>query len=201
MIKPATYWDETLEPTWDSGGSFADWYKDNLKIGGHPVLEKSNEVVMAAIAADVVINVSCYVDQQFVRNLASNGNGTAHFWFPLGEIRCMSVASIFGALACLYEAERRNEKVYLHCAGGIFRSQVVADCYVYMRTNMHRLPSSRKDGNMLEHACEEGGLTGIRGMQRWLRKIGDYFQKSWPRIGGVLDMAQMETPKFASVYD
>jgi protein-tyrosine phosphatase len=63
--------------------------------------------------------------------------GVKTFWFPQGEAFGMSLASLYGALRIMWEAEKHNQALLLHCHSGRNRSVMVADCYFFLRTEKH----------------------------------------------------------------
>jgi len=110
---------------------FKQWFDHKLEVGAYPNPE------MAEWRAEdyaYVINVS----GAWYAGEAPMYHQTRYFWFPMSEgKKDMGMNSIYGALVILWEAERRNDRVYLHCHSGSNRSWTVAAAYHYLRTGTH----------------------------------------------------------------
>jgi hypothetical protein len=101
--------------------------------------------------------------------------GKPTHWFPLGEFWGLSLASIYGALFILWEAEQRQQRVYLHCHAGVNRSQTVADCYYFLRTGKHRPRRAWARGpqtaNALQRNSDHHALPPLAVMEAWLQAL------------------------------
>jgi hypothetical protein len=164
---------------------FKEWFNSNLVVGQFPI--KQNEHFEASIY-DVVINVSdeFYLDVE--NELKSKGCST--YWFPMNECKKdIGLNSIYGAMVILYEAERLNKRVYLHCHAGVNRSVSVQAAYYYMRTGSHVEKIRGGFINMLVANCGRGYLPPKSELEQFLNKINDYL--SVEMQGGILDSCKL----------
>lgn len=139
---------------------------------------------------DLIINVS---DNPMWPNVTAYAQlGVQYFWFPMGDCVELGLQSIYGALLVLHQAELQGKKVLLHCAAAVSRSQTVWDCYVFMRTGVHRKwftrlqemkanfddPEPPVHQTMLHFNAQKSqntswaGLPSIEWMERWLTALG-----------------------------
>lgn len=159
--------------------SYKQWAAANLCVGGYPNPTDLDEGE-ALCDYDVFINVSDEHRPDHYARLITLGKDT--HWFPMGEMRgTMPLASIFGALTMLYDAEKRDRSVYLHCHSGVNRSQTVADCYYFLREEgtSHREKHTVRakvrglNLNALQTNCHYGVLPPLLEMEVWLLRVAE----------------------------
>lgn len=155
--------------------NFKEWFDRNLTVGGFPI--KVNLEFMPAYK--YVINMS----DEFYPPI---NNDLLHcnckpFWFPMNERRRdIGLNSIFGAMVIMFQAEKENATVYLHCHSGRNRSMTVKACYYFMRTGTQiNDPSRDKHGNLdgkyrnrLHRSSTRGYLPPMTEMEAFLNKLG-----------------------------
>jgi hypothetical protein len=173
---------ETLAPTWKP------------HVLGYPELYNGHlDPRFKEFGYEVVINVSDVFHAGHLPHYRERGI-EAH-WFPLNECLDFGLNSLYAAMSILWEAERQGKMVLIHCAAGINRSQVVMDCYYFLRKGTHRAypfslietvkvnfvnaggyPDSRQEERpwttMLHRACANGHLPTITDMETWLTSLG-----------------------------
>lgn len=165
---------------------FTAWYANNLKVSGYP---NHNQIGPDGWLSDyeVFLNVSDEYNADLAADIIQRGK-QAH-WFPLGEAWGLCLGSIYGAMYILWEAEKRGQKVYLHCHAGVNPSQTVADCYYYLRTGQHR-PRMFADGdtrNALQRNIENNVMPDTFTMEGWLKTMS--YAVAHP-MGGWLDASR-----------
>lgn len=162
--------------------SFNDWFNQNLKVSRYPVPKECKEMNF-----DYIINVSDeFIDS--CMEMALKG-GKRYFWFPLNECTSdIGINSIYGALQILYQAEKKNKKVYLHCHAGSNRSPTVAECYYKMRTGRYM---GKKNARVLDN-IESGHLPSIRKMNIFLKECSSSFKRDDSQRGGYLDSCKLK---------
>ena len=114
--------------------SFLSWINNNLTISAHPVKTPMKDNWWQDI--DVMINVSDYIDHNLHAKISKQGIPV--YWFPMGESFGMPLENIYGALSVLWNAEKNDLKVFMHCMAGRNRSVMIADCYYFIRQGRHR---------------------------------------------------------------
>lgn len=166
---------------------FIDWFNNKLEVGGFPFLvaEQFNELDYG-----YVINMS----DEFYKSLYIRLFNSKNFWFPMNEKkRDIGLNSIYGAMVILYQAEKENAKVYLHCHSGRNRSQLVKACYYYMRTGEQLHQGNEKYINRLHRASTRGYLPPMAEMEEFLRNIGTKIVLNEEMRGGILDECKIGT--------
>lgn len=168
---------------------FRAWFTEKLEVGPMPSPQLKD---WTAAKYATIINVS---DELYFGEMPIYER-RHYWWFPLSEQkRDMGLNSIFAALAVLWEAEQRGERVYLYCHSGSDRSWTVAAAYHYMRTGMH-LERPTRSGNYMNKLlanCHRGYLPPQAEMEAWLRYIGKEFLEGMRP--GILTMSKIETVK------
>lgn len=161
---------------------FKEWFDNRLVVSRYPVpseIEKSD--------FDIYINVS----DEYIQSChqVAVENGKMYYWFPMNECTGnMGINSIFGALQILFNAEKQNKKVYLHCHAGVNRSPTVKECYYLLRTgNMPELKNSR-----LKENIEQGFLPSIRRMTSFLKELAIFLELDETTRGGMLDSSKLK---------
>jgi len=120
------------------------WFNQNLLIAGYPYPDDIRNGKYKN--ADIIINVSTEY-YYFIAEWCAK-NGKVYAYFPMTELAYdMGVHAIYASMQVLFEAERNNKKVLLHCMAGMNRSPTVKEAYYYMRT-----------GKMLERKMQNGGI-------------------------------------------
>lgn len=117
-------------------GKFKEWFDNNLIVGRMPNVDQYTQLQKAGIKT--IINVSDEWNIQM--SLCAEAEGIRYFYFPMNEFSNnydIGLNSIYGALQVLFNCEKSNSKVYLHCAAGANRSPTVQKAYYYMRTKFH----------------------------------------------------------------
>lgn len=192
--------------------NFKEWFDSKLKVSRYPVpteIYKSDYKYIINVS-DEYISSCLYAATQADMN---------YFWFPLSECDGnMGLNSIFAAMQILYEAEGENNKVLLHCHAGANRSPMIADCYYFMRTGLHRpkreLPKKFKremnemfgkdkdyvspidDMNCLQANCYAKHLPPLEQMEIFLSSMVEHFEKDLSNRGGALDDCKIKMEKF-----
>jgi protein tyrosine/serine phosphatase len=112
--------------------------------------------------------------------------GVDCFWFPLGEAFGMGLESLYGALRIMWEAEKQDQSLLLHCHAGRNRSVMVADSYYFLRTQEHRLPDqlglkyALKNQNRLLLNIDDGQFqTGVYKMEEFLQGCLESFDDAF----------------------
>ena len=177
-----------------------DWFENNVIIRDFPVpgeIEKSK--------VDIIINVS----DEWIEGCSTvaTQSGKEYHWFPLNEcFGVMGLNSIFAAMQIMYIAEENNKKVMVHCHAGANRSQLIGDCYYYMKSGEHRpvkkmptklreelnewlgLPKDHESElNQLQSNSELQHLPPLDNMERFLGAMPEQFEKMIANKGGAID--------------
>lgn len=169
---------------------FKEWFAASVKVGAYPnprQLDPGQELS----GFEVFVNVSDEYSPEIAAQLAAVGKQS--HWFPLGEAWGLSLSSIYGALYILREAEKRQQRVYLHCHAGVNRSQTVADCYYFMRSGEHRalqftlLGENPDTRNQLQCNIGNNVLPDTFTMEGWLKQMN--YATTHP-MGGWLDASR-----------
>lgn len=162
---------------------FEEWFKTKLVVGRFPLpkeIEKSDYKHIINVSDEFIIY--CY--ESAIRSNIS------YFWFPMNECKeDIGINSIYGALQILRLAEKKNEKVLLHCHAGVNRSPTVAAAYYFMRSKNH-LP---KENNRMLNNIEAGYLPSIHRMESFLQKASEAFEKEETMRGGYLDSCKLKS--------
>jgi hypothetical protein len=113
------------------------------------------------------------------------------FWFPISENKSdIGLNSIYGALVILYNAQKNNKSVYLHCHSGINRSEIVRSACYFMLYGEHyeSKETDLKYINRLIKACHEDLLLPKDKTEKFLtllKKFLDNFDGE--PMGGLID--------------
>lgn len=148
---------------------FKEWFENNLIVTAYPELEELQDNYRDY---DVFINVSDEYRPQYVQAVISMG--ATPFWFPMNEQKKdIGLNSIYGAMYVIYEAEKKNKKVLVHCHAGMNRSPTVQSCYHFMRTGQHmEQPTKvRQFTNRLYCNSTRGYLPPMPEMEKFLNSI------------------------------
>lgn len=176
-------------PTTDNMSKFTEWFKNKLEVGGFPV---NIEQFFKPKNYKYIINMSDEFYYYIYSALLQNDCHT--FWFPMNEKRRdIGLNSIYGAMVILYNAEKENAAVYLHCHSGRNRSQLVKACYYYMRTGEQLHQGNEKYINRLHRASTRGYLPPMAEMEAFLRNIGNKIILNKEMRGGILDECKIGT--------
>jgi hypothetical protein len=174
---------------------FNDWFTSNLEVGAFPFTVNER---FEPSKYDYIINVSDEYYPKVSLKLKEYTN-LQYFWFPMNEAKKdIGLNSIYGAMTILFEAEKSNKKVYLHCHAGVNRSQLVMCCYHYLRTGKYCEPRVKRNGyvNQLYASCHRGYLPPISEMEKFLSLHGKYLNGTLQEsemMGGMLDVIKIET--------
>jgi protein-tyrosine phosphatase len=181
---------------------FKEWFENNLKVGSFPFLVNKS---FDPLQYEYVINVSdeFYSEFQFLLN------GLKTFWFPMNECkRDIGLNSLYGAMVILYQAEKENKKVYLHCHAGVNRSRTIQQAYYYLRTGEHLkqdrnkrfdsifIVTDKKDEtvnefyNMLLSNCNRGYLPPKAELEKFLSNLKSKLTENKMQ-GGILDSCKI----------
>jgi hypothetical protein len=149
---------------------FIDWFASSVRVGGYPN-PKEVDPDGRLFSYEVFVNVSDEYSPEIAGQIT--GAGKQSHWFPLGEAWGLCLSSIYGALNIIYQAEKRGQRVYVHCHAGINRSQTVADAYYYMRSGQHR-PRVWAEGdtrNALQRNIDNNVLPNAFTVEGWLKQM------------------------------
>lgn len=166
---------------------FKEWFQKKLFVGAFA----KNALALKANGYRYVINVSDEFYPDTYNEFISAG--LKMFWFPMNECkRDIGLNSIYGAMVILRQAEKENEKVYLHCHAGVNRSPIVQAAYHYMRSGIHFEDRPRTGYlNMMLASCGRGYLPPKAEMEQFLtllnKNLNDKMQ------GGILDTVKIDT--------
>lgn len=146
--------------------NFKEWFEKKLTVGSYPFLVNKE---FNSLHYGYVLNMS----DEFYNNTYCAMLATKPFWFPMNERkRDIGLNSIYGAMVILWQAEKQNEPVYLHCHSGRNRSQIVRCCYYYLRTGEQLKDGDEKYYNRLHRASVRGYLPPMSEMEEFLRTLG-----------------------------
>ena len=161
---------------------FNKWFTTNLKVSRYPTPQECLEM-----NADIIINVSDeYIHGCMTEALKGN---KLYYWFPMNECtNDMGINSIFGALQILWNAEKKNKKVYLHCHAGVNRSPIIAQCFYYLKTNEYLEDDSKRMTIKLN--IEAGHLPAQLRFEQFLKDCRETFERDETMRGGYLDQSK-----------
>ncbi len=172
---------------------FDDFFSNQLIVSRFPELEKVRDGAYDRYAFSV--NVSDIHRPEISDALRQRGLQT--FWFPQGEAFGISLASLYGALRIIWNAEKNGQALLLHCHSGRNRSVMVADCYFFLRTGQHRQPGSPRPAdcphpkNQLFLNIDDGQLPGIYKMEEFLTCCQESFAEDFPEQDRPLDWIKL----------
>lgn len=147
--------------------NFKEWFDSKLIVGEFPILVNKDFVP----DYKYVINMSDEFYPLIENSILYSNCKT--FWFPMNEKRRdIGLNSIYGAMVVLWQAEKENASVYLHCHSGRNRSQLTKACYHYMRTGEQIQNGNEKWINRLHLASARGYLPPMAEMEEFLRSVG-----------------------------
>lgn len=171
--------------------NFKEWFEKKLLVGAFPSKLDLNEKYSDV---DIIINMSDEFYFDYVMELQKT---KSHFWFPMNEIKKdVGLNSIFGAMNVLYEAEKRNKKVLVHCHSGRNRSRTVLACYYYMRSGEHLKDGDEKYINRMYRNSVRGYLPPMREFETFLKRIHDCLKEDREfnnNSGGMLDVCKIDS--------
>jgi Dual specificity phosphatase, catalytic domain len=163
-----------------------DFLINNIKIGSYPYQFDS---FFDASKYDIIINVSDEYNFNVENRL--NKEGCKTYWFPMNECKKdIGLNSIFAALTILYQAEKQNKKVYLHCHAGVNRSPTVFSAYFFMRSGKHLIENEGGYINRLVANCNRGYLPSKTEMEQFLVELNNRLNDG--KNGG-LDKIKIDT--------
>ncbi len=99
----------------------------------------------------------------------------------------MPLENIFGSLYVLWNAERKQQKVMLHCVAGRNRSKMVLDCFRYMKNGKYE-----EDSSLMENV-KDNQLPGIYRTEVFLKKCLEIFENPQLAEGALIDWIKTET--------
>jgi len=175
--------------------AFLEWINKCLTISAHPAIKSMKDNWWQDY--DLVVNLSDYIEHRLHIQIASQGIPV--YWFPMGETYGMPLENIFGALSILWEAEKNNHTVFLHCMAGRNRSVTIADCYYFIRQGKHRADNSgdvsygKNKSNKLLLNINDNQLPGIYRMELFLEKCRELFDNPKIADDAYIDWLKKET--------
>ncbi len=161
--------------------NFTDWLSTKVTISKFPTIDD----IQAGLYDGYQwrINV-CDIFHPEV-DIEFQHKGLHSFWFPLGEAFGMSLECLYGAMRIMYEAEKHDQSLLLHCHAGRNRSVMVADSYYFLRMQQHRQPDqpglkyAEKSPNRLLLNIDDGQLPGLYKMEEFLEGCRETFDDSF----------------------
>lgn len=162
---------------------FKNWFENKLVVSRYPTPKE---------VEDSDFNCFINVSDEYIQGCydAAINSGKRYFWFPMNECTSdMGVNSIYAALQILFENEKNNNKVYLHCHAGVNRSPTVKECYYFMRTG-NFLDTERP--RLIEN-IEAGCLPSINKMKRFINEAQKTFKEDEAYRGGGLDNSKLKS--------
>ena len=175
---------------------FKDWFDNKLIVGAFP---HEDNFSFNINDYDYIINVS---DEYYpTHQLLLSSNNIKSFWFPMNEAKKdIGLNSIYGAMVILFQAEKTNSSVYLHCHAGVNRSQLIRACYYYMRTGNDYISKDQRNGyiNRMYANCTKGYLPEISIFKNFLNQINIKLNSDLQQrklMGGILDEIKIRTIK------
>ena len=169
---------------------FQEWFDKNLVVGAFPIL---NNEFYNSKDYDYVINVSDEYYNDIFDKIRNHNLYIKSFWFPMNEVKKdVGLNSIYGAMVILFEAEKQNKKVYLHCHAGVNRSKCVQAAYYYMRTGKQLEVETNGYINRFVAMCSRGYLPPKTEAEKFITEVGKQLQAN-NMMGGILDHCKLET--------
>ncbi len=162
--------------------NFQEWFSNKVKISKFPVIDD----IQAGRydSCRYRINVSDIFRPEV--DTAFKHRGMDSFWFPLGEAFGMALESLYGAVRVIWESEKYDQSLLLHCHAGRNRSVMVADSYYFLRTQEHRQPDqpglkyAEKSPNRLLLNIDDGQFqTGVYKMEEFIESCRESFDDSF----------------------
>lgn len=171
--------------------NFKEWFDTKLLVGAFP----SDEDLAGKYSdVDIIINMSDELYFDYVMNLQKT---KSHFWFPMNELKKdVGLNSIFGAINVLFEAEKRNKKVLVHCHSGRNRSRTVIACYYFMRTGEHLRDGDEKYINRMYRSSVRGYLPPMKEFEKFLKNCHEVFKTErvfGKNSGGIIDNCKIDS--------
>lgn len=170
-----------------------DWFNNNLVVGAYPYIN----TISFDDGYDYVINVS---DEYYDDNddyLKSNHGVKKTYWFPMNEQSFdIGLNSLYGAMVILYNAEKQNKMVYLHCHAGTNRSQIIRAAFHFMMYNEHYIGGDDRNINKLVRACNNKYLPPKHKMEQFLIELKLQLNGfNGKPLGGLIDHIRNEILK------
>ena len=139
----------------------------NFSVRAFPIMhELRNPYIFGGVK--VLVNVSTKKYSLRMR-WALRRLGIKWYHFPMEEFPEMDVESLLSAVSVLEQADKKGEKVILHCMFGNNRSRTVAEAF-YFRKYGHHLEDPYKDSsNHLIYNCTNHHLPALGDMEGLLR--------------------------------
>jgi hypothetical protein len=88
----------------------------------------------------------------------------------------------------MFNAEKQNKSVYLHCHAGVNRSPTVKECYYFLRTGEHL---DEKNSRLMEN-IDQGHLPAIRRLNSFFKELAIFLELDETTRGGMLDSAKLK---------
>lgn len=161
------------------------WFNQKLVIGSYPfIVTFSFEK-----GYDIIINVSDEYYDDIDDKLINKFDVKKTHWFPMNEINYdIGLNSIYGALVVLFNAEKNNKTVYLHCHAGKNRSQIVKAAFYFMMYEEHYVGGDDKHINRLVRATNSGYLPPIEKLEKFLIELRkQLINFNGKPLGGLID--------------
>ena len=170
--------------------NFKNWFENNLVVGSYPYM---NNYTFNADNYDICINVSD--EYYFIYDKKILDSGCVTYWFPMNECKNDNgINSIYGAMVILYNAEKENKKVYLHCHAGIHRSQLIKCCYYFLKTGEQLDNHWSSFINQLIADCSRGYLPPKLETESFLTNLGLQLKSfDGKPMGGTLDDCKLNS--------
>ena len=115
-----------------------------------------------------VINMCDYREPEVIDLIQSKG--ATFDWFPTDE-EPMDQDMILKAVAKLFEYDRDNSPIIVHCLGGNNRSRTVVEAYHFAKLGRHLEDEYKGYPNHLLYNCGEGFLPLIKEMGKKLFRL------------------------------
>ena len=156
---------------------FQEWFSNKLAIRKFPTVE---EILSGSFDNfQYRINTSDIFRPEI--DAAFKQLGVESFWCPQGEAFGMSLASLFGSMRIMWQTEKSNQYLLLHCHAGKNRSVMVADSYYFLKTGEH--PKNSR----LKLNINDGQFPGIYKMEEFLDCCRETFDDAFAEKERPLD--------------